>query len=708
MKFTGKVRGYSIFWAQIILVFACLFMGFFIGAQLFAYLTGLGPVDLGDPYYQLGSFVVYEPWMLFKWAIIYGEYYTDEFLYACIAPVGGIFGAIFTSAWLSVVRHREDGEADSHGDSRWATDKETKQSELVIDESKLKSIRQQVKEQAIKEMMHQIVLGKMDDGTLLRHTGPQHAGVIAPTRSKKGVGIINPTLLSWMGSVLVTDIKKENWFTTSGWRSQFSHCICFDPTDLGGACWNPLLEIRKGEQYEVRDAQNIAITLIDPDGEKQRSDHWDKAGYDFLTGAILHVLYAESNKTLNGVVNFMSDPTRDIYRTLTVMMKTLHLKDKPHPVIASVARSMLNKSPNELSGVQSTVLGYLSLYRDPVVAKVTSKCDFKIFDLVEADKPVSLYIVVPPSDITRTAPLVRLMLNMVGSKLASTPLRPGVDNTPYKHKLLLLKDELPAFGYMQFFEKALGYCAGYGIRALIIAQSLQQIESVYGPKNALLQSCHIMVFYAPNPQDIDGAEKISKMLGDTTMEKRNSMFSGGRLAFWLRNVTVSAQEMGRKLLTPGEIQRLPDDKLIILTAGIFPVMANKITYYEDPLFKPRMLPDIPTDGTYTDYPQTKPDEWADCIVAPPPEEEPDNAAPTAPVTVVLAAQSKTDHTQERADTSGPQQTTEPADHQLLTPLQQQQILQSEKRVEEHHHHKHAHDHDKDHPSRKLDGGDISW
>jgi len=40
-------------------------------------------------------------------------------------------------------------------------------------------------------------------------------------------------------------------------------------------------------------------------------------------------------------------------------------------------------------------MSFLGLYRDPTVAEVTSSCDWRIADLVEADKPVSLYLVVP-------------------------------------------------------------------------------------------------------------------------------------------------------------------------------------------------------------------------------------------------------------------------------------------------------------------------
>jgi type IV secretory pathway TraG/TraD family ATPase VirD4 len=140
--------------------------------------------------------------------------------------------------------------------------------------------------------------------------------------------------------------------------------------------------------------------------------------HSLLVGAILHVLYAEADKTLAGVANFLSDPRRPIESTLRAMMTTPHLGERGvHPVVATSARELLNKSDNERSGVLSTAMSFLGLYRDPVVAAVTRQCDWRIRDLVEGSVTATLYLVVPPSDISRTKPLVRLILNQIGRRL---------------------------------------------------------------------------------------------------------------------------------------------------------------------------------------------------------------------------------------------------------------------------------------------------
>ena len=337
--------------------------------------------------------------------------------------------------------------------------------------------------------------------------------------------MVIPTLLSWLSSVVIHDIKGENWKLTAGWRSLFSHCLLFNPTDPASAAYNPLLEVRRGV-HEVRDVQNIADILVDPEGALEKRNHWEKTSHALLVGAILHVLYAGEDKTLRGVANFLSDPACPFELTLHRMMTTKHLGDTPHPVVASAAREVLNKSDNERSGVLSTAMSFLGLYRDPTVAAVTSRCDWRIADLISAKRPVSLYLVVPPSDISRTKPLVRLILNQIGRRL--TESLDGSDGIERKRELLLMLDEFPALGRLDFFETALAFMAGYGIRSFLIAQSLNQIDKAYGPNNSILDNCHVRVAYATN--DERTAKRISEMLGTATELRAQRNYAGHRLA----------------------------------------------------------------------------------------------------------------------------------------------------------------------------------
>ena len=286
-----------------------------------------------------------------------------------------------------------------------------------------------------------------------------------------------PTLLSWTGSAIIHDIKGENWQVTSLWRSGFSRCIRFDPTSLASARFNPLQEVRTGH-LDVRDVQNIADILVDPEGALERRSHWDKTAHSLLVGAILHVIYAKPDKTLSGVASLLSDPACTIDETLEEMLTANHLgtEDAPltHAVVAEAARELLNKSENEKSSVVSTAVSFLGLYRDPVVRRATSTSDWSIEDLLPGAPQVSLYLVVPPSDLSRTRPLIRLILNQIARRLCETlPAPIAADQAT-----LLMLDEFPALGRLDFFETSLAFMAGYGVRAPDCAISEPGRESV--------------------------------------------------------------------------------------------------------------------------------------------------------------------------------------------------------------------------------------
>jgi type IV secretion system protein VirD4 len=274
-----------------------------------------------------------------------------------------------------------------------------------------------------------------------------------------------------------------------------------------------------------------------------------------------------------------------------------------HPVVASVARELLNKSENERSGVVSTAMSFLGLYRDPIVAAATAQSDWRIADLIDPARPVSLYLVVPPSDISRTRPLVRLILNQIARRLTET-LQARSEIAARKSRLLMMLDEFPALGRLEFFETALTFLAGYGVRAFLIAQSLHQIEKAYGPNNAILDNCHVRVAFAPN--DERTARRLSDALGTMTEQRAQRNLAGHRLSPWLSHLALSSQETPRPLLTPGEVLQLPADAALVLVSGTPPIRARKLAYYSDRNFTARCLP----PPALVRVERTRTDDWS--------------------------------------------------------------------------------------------------
>ena len=582
----------KILWVQILLVCASVLAFIWAATEWTAWQLSFQP-QLGRPWFTLLGWPIYQPPAFFWWWFAYDAYAHEIFVTGgFIAGAGGI-AAFVVAVAMSVWRAREVKKVTTYGSACWAETREIKRAGLLHPDG--------------------VLLGRWR-GAYLRHHGPEHVLCFAPTRSGKGVGLVVPTLLTWSGSAIVHDIKGENWGLTAGWRARFGRVLLFDPTNTQSAAYNPLLEVRRGE-WEVRDVQNIADVLVDPEGALEKRNHWEKTSHSLLVGTILHVLYAEPDKTLAGVANFLSDPKRPIETTLRAMMTTPHLGKKGvHPVVASAARELLNKSENERSGVLSTAMSFLGLYRDPVVATVTRRCDWRIGDLVEAERPVTLYLVVPPSDISRTKPLVRLILNQIGRRLTEE-----LDSKRRRHRLLLMLDEFPALGRLDFFESALAFMAGYGLKRFLIAQSLNQIEKAYGQNNSILDNCHVRVSFATN--DERTAKRVSDALGMATELRAMKNYAGSRLSPWLGHLMISRQETARPLLTPGEVMQLPPDDELVLVSGCAPIRAKKARYYEDLELKARILqpPTLsnPRPARHDDTPPLPQDgDWAGAVVRP--------------------------------------------------------------------------------------------
>ena len=554
-------------------------LGAILGANAVASRFGYHEV-LGGALLELGGFKVYPPLRLFTWG-------SSSVLPQSSLKIGQIYAAIgLILAFASAFSIRLFGDKigsrltlNVFGDAAFA---------------KLKDIR----EMGLIGKSRGIFLGKLKDGQYIRHDGPEHYAVIAPTRSGKGTGIVIPTLLTWRESCIVYDLKEENFQRTAGKRSEFSDVIYFNPNTLDTHRFNPLLEIRHGI-LEVRDAQNLANLIIEPD-KPGVQDHWVRTGNSLLTAAILHVMYAGApgEKNLAGVAGLLSRPDKSLTDTLLEMLETKHIRDesgkplRPHPGVVAAARDVLNKSPDDKSSVVSTVMGYLGIYRDPLLANATRASDFAINDLVNGKRPMSLYMVIPPSDIDRLRPIIRIMVNMICRRLTEEAVRGEKRDQEHKHKLLLMLDEFPKLGRLEFFESALGFIAGYGLKTMLVAQSLQELRQVYGERSSLLDNTHVRVFY--RPEEIHTAEYISKTLGQTTVEYKTKGESGKKGAPFFANASESMHMSSRPLLTPREVMELPADEALVLVGGGKPIRANKIKYHEDgslmPLLKKAIKP----------------------------------------------------------------------------------------------------------------------
>jgi type IV secretion system protein VirD4 len=248
------VSATKILWAPIAVVSLVVLICVWAATEWVAWRLGF-QAELGTPWFAVLGAPVYPTPAFFWWWYFYDAYAPEIFAEGgFIAASGGILSIVAAMA-MSVWRAREAKDVETFGSARWATDPEIKRAGLLEPDG--------------------VVLGK-HESDYLRHDGPEHVLCFAPTRSGKGVGLVVPSLLTWPGSAIVHDIKGENWQLTAGFRARHGRALLFDPTNPKSAAYNPLLEVRRGA-WEVRDVQNVADVLVDPEGSLERRNHWEKS-----------------------------------------------------------------------------------------------------------------------------------------------------------------------------------------------------------------------------------------------------------------------------------------------------------------------------------------------------------------------------------------------------------------------------------------------
>ena len=541
---------------------------------------------------------IYPPWNWVVWSIEF-DLLKHPSIKEVLSRYGGYLALCFGAYILFTQYLRRSGQdmhRSLHGSARFASLQDIRKMELLDNDG--------------------VVLGAWQERSgkryILRHDGPEHVLMVAPTGSGKGVSVVTPTLLTWPHSCVVYDLKKENWALSSRWRKQHANNIVlrFEPAcnDGSGASYNPLAEVRLGTDHDIQDVQNIAAIIMDYGANTGRGggEYFAEAAYSLLTAHILHVCYESKLKgelaSLTDVAEALSDPDADFREILERMGNTMHINGEPHPLCRAEASSLLNMldvgASRQFVGIQDMVRAKLTLYRDPIIRKNITRSDFRIVDLMTHENPLTLYVCVGSTDKTRLRPLTRLLFSQIVRTLTGeVEYDHGVSTPSYKHKLLLLIDEFPSLGRMAIMNEAIAFLRGYGIKCLFIIQDFTQLRDseAYGSNESITANCGVRIAFAPNT--IATAKELSEMVGTATITKRESSWSSTPKILHSPKENISFKEISRALLTPDEVMRIRSmrkvgkkliagDSLVFLT-GEPVIYGRQILHFDDPVIGPR-------------------------------------------------------------------------------------------------------------------------
>ncbi len=474
---------------------------------------------------------------------------------------------------LSSLRRKPRG---LHGDARFASPREVDAAGLNAEKG--------------------ILVGKYQ-GRYLVFGGQQFALLAAPTRQGKGVGAVIPNLLNWPDSAVVLDVKLENFQKTSGFRSAHGQSVfLFNPftEDFCTHRWNLLSSVSRDANFRIGDIQSIAATFY-PSGHSASSSNeafFNDQAQNLFMGLVLYLMETpERPCTMGEVLRQGSGDGQFIHKHLSEVLKKRSTGPRAlSKVCVDALNRFLSNSENTLASIKSSFEAPLLIFANPIVDAATSSSDFDLRELRR--KRMSIYVGIQPRHLESASRL----LNVFFSQLVNLNTDELPENNPaLKYQTLLVMDEFTAIGRIPILAKSVAFLAGYGLRLLPIVQSLEQIEHTYGKEAArnFLKNHDVKIVFPPD--DIEDAEKVSRTLGYCT-EKALSK-GESRSAGWGRNANRSQSEnvsdQRRALLLPQEVREMSQDQQIILKSYCKPILCQKIRYYEDAVFKKRLLPPCP-------------------------------------------------------------------------------------------------------------------
>jgi type IV secretion system protein VirD4 len=423
-----------------------------------------------------------------------------------------------------------------------------------------------------------IIVGRKG-GRFLIFGGSEHVLVEAPTRSGKGTGIVIPNLLTWQGSVVVLDVKRENFDASAGFRAHYGQDVfLFNPTDRQGrtARYNPLAYIDRSDPDDVIiELQKIATMLfIAPERGEAFWANGARTGFAGVGAWLAET--SDEPLTMGAIYRHLTEGDARVFFKKELADPALNLSVSSRTALADFAGG----SDNSFADIKKTITNVLGLWLNPLVDAATAVSDFDLRELRK--RPISIYLGVSPDELDRIAPLYNLLFQqLIDLNVRELP----DDRTPVP--VLVILDEFARLGRASVIASAFSYVAGYGIRLLPVIQSRSQLRGVYGEHVAdeIVANCGVEVAFTP--KELRVANELSERIGYVGQESiTKSLTINGLLA----NRSKSISEQRRALMLPQELMQFPANRLILLRGGIPPIIGDKIFYFKSRFFKKRAFP----------------------------------------------------------------------------------------------------------------------
>lgn len=312
----------------------------------------------------------------------------------------------------------------------------------------------------------------------LTYNGDGHLLTIAPTGAGKGVGAIIPALLTYPGSIIVTDIKGENYQVTARHRREMGQqVVVLDPFNLVTAKdksdkLNPFDLFGVPGSDPESDAEMLAAQLAV--GHEFSTDrYWEDTGRGLVSGLIADVATNSPPEKRNLVTLRELLYNDDLDYTLAVALDTRKKTMSPLARDEFVAY-LAAPSDKTRPCIRTTAITFVKCLGSSAVSRCLERSTFALNDLLH-NKPMTIYLVLPPEKLHSHRGLLRLwVVTLLTTVMRRTRLP--------KLRTLFLLDEAAQLGSLDLLPQAVSLLRGYGLQLWTFWQDLSQMMKLY-PNN---------------------------------------------------------------------------------------------------------------------------------------------------------------------------------------------------------------------------------
>ncbi|WP_433349394.1 type IV secretory system conjugative DNA transfer family protein [Micromonospora sp. CA-111912] len=354
-------------------------------------------------------------------------------------------------------------------------------------------------------------------GAVVASDDDSHLMTVAPTGAGKGRDVIIPNLLTYEGSVVVFDPKGENYDVTHEHRRSVlgNEIVLLDPfgashsgRDARGSL-NPfdVFDVLRRDDDAAEEAEDFGRVLSDilMGGVRSLTDpFWDEMAQLLIAGLTADLMTGQPDRrnSLHELRAQLFDT--DLRYRLAVALENRG-KHMPPGTRQEFEMLVSMDADKTFSGILATAAQQLAPFSSQRTVEATDTTSFRLTDLVDPARRISIYVVIPPHKL-RTHQ--RLLRAWVGCLLYYVMNSRSMNQS----RLLFLIDEAAQLGRFSLLQDAITLLRGYGLRTWTFWQDLAQLTSLYdvAGETMINNSGVLQVF---GPANFGAARDLSHRLG---------------------------------------------------------------------------------------------------------------------------------------------------------------------------------------------------